>query len=358
MQTGTDHSTGQTDDLRIVRVRPLLAPAILIEEIPLADAAAKLVRSRRRAIEAILDGRDARLAVVVGPCSIHDPAAALEYADKLARLAERVERELLLVMRVYFEKPRTTVGWKGLINDPDLDGSYHINKGLRLARRLLADVAARGLAAGTEFLDTTFGQFYADLVSWGAIGARTAESQIHRELASGLSMPVGIKNRTDGNVQVVADAILAASSRHLFPSLTKEGAPAILETAGNPYCHLVLRGGERGPNYAREHVASAADVLAAAGLPKRLMIDASHGNSEKDPARQAHVVAAIAAQLRAGDTPIRALMLESHLVGGRQDLGARPLVHGQSITDACLSFAETERLLEQLATTVAGVVRR
>jgi 3-deoxy-7-phosphoheptulonate synthase len=348
----------QTDDLRIVRVRPLLAPAILIEEIPLTDPAAELVRTRRRAIEAILDGRDARLAVVVGPCSIHDPSAALDYADKLARLAERVERELLLVMRVYFEKPRTTVGWKGLINDPDLDGSYRINRGLRLARGLLADVAARGLAAGTEFLDTTFGQFYADLVSWGAIGARTVESQIHRELASGLSMPVGIKNRTDGNVQVAADAILAAANRHLFPSLTKEGAPAILETSGNPYCHLVLRGGERGPNYDRSDVERAADVLAAAGLPRRLMIDASHGNSAKVPARQAQVIEAIAAQLRTGDSPIRAVMLESHLVSGRQDLGARPLTYGQSITDACLSFVETEALLEKLAATLAGSVRR
>jgi len=352
-----ENATAQTDDLRIVRVRPLLAPAILIEEIPLGDAAAALVRSRRRAIEAILDGNDPRLAVVVGPCSIHDPIAALDYADRLARLAERVEHELLLVMRVYFEKPRTTVGWKGLINDPDLDGSYHINKGLRLARRLLADVAARGLAAGTEFLDTTFGQFYADLVSWGAIGARTAESQIHRELASGLSMPVGIKNRTDGNVQVAADAILAAANRHLFPSLTKEGAPAILETAGNPYCHLVLRGGERGPNFERAHVERAAAVLAAAGLPQRLMVDASHGNSEKDPARQARVVDAVCAQLRAGGSPIRALMIESHLVGGRQDVAARPLTYGQSITDACLSFAETEALLEQLAATLAGSKR-
>jgi 3-deoxy-7-phosphoheptulonate synthase len=256
---------------------------------------------------------------------------------------------------VYFEKPRTTIGWKGLINDPDLDGSYHINRGLRLARQLLADVAERGLPAGTEFLDTTFGQFYADLVGWGAIGARTAESQIHRELASGLSMPVGIKNRTDGNVQVAVDAILSAGSRHLFPSLTKEGAPAILETAGNPYCHLVLRGGsESGPNYGADAVRAARSLLATAGLPPRLMIDASHGNSGKDPARQKQVVDSVVEQIGAGASPIRALMIESFLVGGRQDTGRGRLVYGQSITDACLPFDETEMLLLTLADRVAA----
>src|SRR5437868_13725808 len=264
----------RTDDLRIVRVHPLLTPAVLMEEIPLTDAAARAIERGRRAFEAILDGRDRRLALVVGPCSIHDSAAALEYADRLCALAERVSNELLVVMRVYFEKPRTTIGWKGLINDPDLDGSYHINKGLRTARRLLADIAELGLPAGTEFLDTTFGQFYADLVSWGAIGAHTAESQIHRELASGLSMPVGIKNRTGGNVQFAIDAILTSRHRHLFPSLTKEGAPAILETTGNPYTHLVLRGGTgTGPNFAREDVASARSSLRSAGLAESIMID-------------------------------------------------------------------------------------
>jgi 3-deoxy-7-phosphoheptulonate synthase len=345
----------RTDDLRIVRVRPLLAPAILQEEIPLTDGARATVEMGRRALEAILDGQDTRLAVVVGPCSIHDPAAALDYADRLARLAEVLREQLLLVMRVYFEKPRTTVGWKGLINDPDLDGSYHINKGLRLARQLLSDIAARGLPAGTEFLDTTFGQFYTDLVSWGAIGARTAESQIHRELASGLSMPVGIKNRTDGNVQVAIDAILAGQARHLFPSLTKEGAPAILETSGNPYCHLVLRGGsETGPNFGPDAVAGAAQLLAEVALPQRIMIDASHGNSLKDPGRQGDVVDSVAGQRAAGNATIRALMIESHLVGGRQDLGTGPLTYGQSVTDACLSFAATETLLQQLAERLAG----
>jgi 3-deoxy-7-phosphoheptulonate synthase len=344
----------RTDDLRIKRIRPLLAPAILAEEIPLTDAAAAVVARGRRALEAILDGRDPRLAVIVGPCSIHDPAAALDYARQLKALADAVADRLLIVMRVYFEKPRTTVGWKGLINDPDLDESFHINKGLRLARQLLADIAAIGLPAGTEFLDTTFGQFYTDLVSWGAIGARTAESQIHRELASGLSMPVGVKNRTDGNVQVAVDALLAAGASHLFPSLTKEGAPAILETTGNPYCHLVLRGGnDAGPNFDAAAVDAAAGRLAAAGLPERLMIDTSHGNSGKDPARQIDVVNAVLAQIARGERRIRALMIESFLVGGRQDLGTgsgtATLRYGQSITDACLGFAETDALIRQLA---------
>ncbi len=339
-----------TDDLRIVRVRPLLAPAILHEEIPLTETAGATVEKARRALESILDGGDPRLAVVVGPCSIHDPGAALEYADRLAVLAEELKERLLLVMRVYFEKPRTTVGWKGLINDPDLDGSYRINKGLRLARQLLADVTARGLPTATEFLDTTFGQFYTDLVSWGAIGARTAESQIHRELASGLSMPVGIKNRTDGNVQVAIDAILAGGARHLFPSLTKEGAPAILETSGNPYCHLVLRGGsETGPNYDARSVNEATRQLADAGLPQRLMVDASHGNSGKDPLMQCEVLRCVADQVAAGGASIRAVMIESHLEGGRQNLGGK-LKYGQSITDACLSFDATRDLLRDVAT--------
>ena len=338
----------KTDDLRIVRTRPLLAPAILAEEIPLTDTAATRVHETRRAIEAILDGKDARLLVVVGPCSIHDTKAALEYATKLKPIADALSDALLVVMRVYFEKPRTVVGWKGLINDPDLDESYHINKGLRLARRLLADILELGIPAGTEFLDTTFGQFYADLISWGAIGARTAESQIHRELASGLSMPVGIKNRTDGNVQIAVDAIQTARSRHLFPSLTKEGAPAILETTGNPYAHLVLRGGsETGPNFDAASIENAAELLLAAGLPEAVMIDCSHGNSEKDGRRQIEVAGAIMGNLR--NSPVRALMVESHLIAGRQNA---PITYGQSITDACLGFEETEGLLYRLADAV------
>ena len=333
------------DDLRIVKTRPLLSPAILGEEIPLTDTASKTVYDSRRGIEAILDGKDARLLVIVGPCSVHDTKAALEYASKLKPIADAVSDALLIVMRVYFEKPRTVVGWKGLISDPDLDESYHINKGLRLARQLLADILELGVPAGTEFLDTTFGQFYADFISWGAIGARTVESQIHRELASGLSMPVGIKNRTDGNVQVAVDAILAARSRHLFPSLTKEGSPAILETTGNPYAHLVLRGGtESGPNFDTECIENAVRLLRAAGLREFVMVDCSHGNSEKDAARQIDVAGALMENLRV--SPVRALMLESHLVAGRQNA---PVTYGQSITDACLGFEETEALLYRLA---------
>lgn len=343
----------KTDDLRISRVHPLLAPAILSEEFPLSDSAARFIDGSRRAIEAILSGTDTRLMVVVGPCSIHDPVAAIQYAERLRKLSDRVSDRLLLVMRVYFEKPRTVVGWKGLINDPDIDGSYHINKGLRLARELLANIAALGVPAGTEFLDTTIGQFYADLISWGAIGARTVESQVHRELASGLSVPVGFKNRTDGNIQVAVDAILAARARHLFPSLTKEGAPAILETTGNPFGHLVLRGGSDGPNYQPTHVANARALLAAAELPEALMIDCSHANSGKDPLRQADVVKDITTQIDAGETAIRALMLESHLIEGRQEPGPE-LTFGQSITDACLGWDRTATLIEDLASSVGN----
>ena len=344
----------KTDDLRISRVRPLLAPAILSEEIPVTPRGGECITTARRTIEAILEGRDGRLLAIVGPCSIHDTKAAIEYAGNLQELADRVRDRIFIVMRVYFEKPRTIVGWKGLINDPDLDASYRINKGLRLARQLLADLADVGLPTGTEFLDTTFGQFYADLVSWGAIGARTVESQVHRELASGLSMPVGFKNRTDGNVQVAVEAILAARERHLFPSLTKEGAPAIFETTGNPYGHLVLRGGSTtGPNFGRKAVTAALARLRAAHLPEVVMIDCSHGNSEKNAQRQLEVVEDVIAQRLAGQRAIKALMLESHLVGGRQELGAGALAYGQSITDACLGFDDTKRAIEALAIRLA-----
>jgi 3-deoxy-7-phosphoheptulonate synthase len=335
-----------TDNLRITRTHPLISPAVLEEELPLDDAAAVLVAGARRTVRDVIWGDDPRLLVVVGPCSIHDPAAALEYAGRLAELAREVETRLFCVMRVYFEKPRTVIGWKGLINDPDLDGSYRINRGLRLARQLLIDVAAAGLPAGTEFLDTTFGQYYTDLISWGAIGARTVESQIHRELASGLSMPVGIKNRTDGNVQVAIDAIRAAAHRHLFPSLTKEGAPAIFETSGNPDCHLVLRGGER-PNFDAASIGSAQALLSQAGLPPVAMVDCSHANSGKDPERQPDLARAVAAQRAAGNRGIRALMIESHLVGGRQDIGPS-MRYGQSITDGCLGFDATRALFLDL----------
>lgn len=335
----------RVDNLRIRRTRPLLAPAILEEEIPHNAAAEDLVSRSRKTVQSILSGDDSRLLVVVGPCSIHDPAAAIEYAERLHGVAETIRDRIFVVMRVYFEKPRTVVGWKGLINDPDLDCSYHINKGLRLARQLLADIAALGLPAGTEFLDTTFGQFYTDLISWGAIGARTAESQIHRELASGLSMPVGFKNRTDGNVQVAVDAINAARHTHLFPSLTKEGAPAILETGGNPDCHLVLRGGVT-PNYDAESIDAAVAILEADGLPRYVMVDCSHGNSQKDPQRQAAI-----AKTAIKHDAVRALMIESNLVGGRQNLGD-DLKYGQSITDGCMGFDETAALLRDLASSI------
>ncbi len=342
----------QTDNLRITRTHPLISPAVLEEELPLSDRATAFVAEARQTIQHILAGDDPRLMVVVGPCSIHDPDAALEYAERLKTLSDELASRLFCVMRVYFEKPRTVVGWKGLINDPDIDGSNRINHGLRLARGLLHDVTSIGLPAATEFLDTTFGQYYTDLISWGAIGARTVESQIHRELASGLSMPVGIKNRTDGDVQVAIDAIRAAGHRHLFPSLTKEGAPAILETNGNPDCHLVLRGGAA-PNYEPDAVAAAQQRLADAGLAPTVMVDCSHANSGKDPGRQPLVARSVCEQRRNGNAGLRAIMLESHLIAGRQEPAPRSaLVRGQSITDACLGFDDTRALLEELAESI------
>jgi len=341
-----------TSDLRIRAQKPLIAPAVLEDELPLSDAGAALVTRTRREVSAILAGQDQRLLVVVGPCSIHDPDAALEYAVRLREAATVYAGELLLVMRVYFEKPRTVVGWKGLINDPYLDGSFQINPGLRLARKLMLGVVELGLPVGTEFLDTTLGQYYAGLVSWGAIGARTVESQVHRELASGLSMPVGFKNRTDGNVQVAIDAIRSARQPHWFPSLTREGAPAVMGTTGNEDAHLVLRGGSSGPNHHAAAVREVVDLLARNGVPGRLVIDCSHANSGKDPARQPTVAAEIAAQLAAGERAIAGVMLESHLLGGAQEYQARPLVYGRSITDACLSWEQTLPVLGALANTV------
>ncbi|MBI5382402.1 MAG: 3-deoxy-7-phosphoheptulonate synthase [Opitutae bacterium] len=341
-----------TSDLRILSTKPLLAPAILEEEFPLDDARAALVARSRREIEAILTGGDDRLLVVVGPCSIHDPVAAVEYAERLRSIVPQYASDLLLVMRVYFEKPRTVVGWKGLINDPFLDGSYQINKGLRVARKLMIDVTGLGLPVATEFLDTTLGQYYADLVSWAAIGARTVESQVHRELASGLSMPVGFKNRTDGDVQVAVDAIHSARHPHWFPSLTAEGAPAVLGTAGNDKAHLVLRGGAKGPNYSAEHIRAAVALLQRTHLPPHLMVDCSHGNSGKDANRQPAVAAELAAQIAAGERAVCAVMLESNLLGGTQDYQARPFIYGCSITDACLSWEHTTPVLTQLAEAV------
>jgi 3-deoxy-7-phosphoheptulonate synthase len=342
----------KTDDLRITQVRPLIPPAILLEEIPITERASNVVSNTRAAIADILDRRDSRLLIVAGPCSIHDPSAAREYASQLARMAARYADHLLVVMRTYFEKPRTSVGWKGLINDPDLDESYHINKGLRLARQLLLDINELGLATASEFLDTQIPQHIADLTSWVAIGARTTESQVHRELASGLSMPVGFKNGTDGNVKTAVDAVLAARSPHWFPSVTKQGVSAIFQTTGNVTCHVILRGGTRtGPNYDNGHVSDICKLLGAKGLRQTVMVDCSHGNSEKDYRRQAHVAVSIADQVASGSWHIFGAMLESHLIEGRQDYTPGcPAVYGQSITDGCISLAQTDELLEQLAT--------
>lgn len=342
-----------TDDVRIDSLRPLLPPAILLEEIPLRPEAAAFIAGRRAATARVLSGDDDRLLVVVGPCSIHDTAAARDYADRLAPIAARLEDDLLLVMRVYFEKPRTTVGWKGLINDPDLDGSFQINRGLRAARSLLRDLAERRVAAGCEFLDTITPQFIADLVTWGAIGARTTESQVHRELASGLSVPVGFKNGTGGSVQIAVDAVRAARDPHHFLSVTKQGIAAIVATRGNPECHVILRGASGGPNYDEASVSAAVKKLEASGSLPRVMVDCSHGNSRKDHARQLDVAREIAARVAAGSSDVFGLMLESHLIAGRQDLSSHePLTYGQSITDACLGWDETVGILDELAAAV------
>ena len=343
----------QTDDLRIARLRPLVPPAILMEELPLDERASATVVAGRTAAAEILRGRDDRALMVVGPCSIHDPVAGLEYAKLLAAVAERHVADLVVVMRVYFEKPRTTVGWKGLINDPLLDGSFVINEGLRRARRFLLDVVGLGLPAGTEFLDPITPQFIADLVSWGAIGARTSESQVHRELASGLSMPVGFKNGTDGTVQIAIDAIRSSAHPHQFLSVTKQSVAAIVETNGNEDCHVILRGGSSGPNFSSQHVAEVSDALEGHGLPLRVMVDCSHANSGKDPERQPEVLRDLAAQVAAGSDRILGVMLESFLVGGSQDhTGGGELRYGQSITDACLGWESTEPLFEEMAKAV------
>ncbi|MBA3886474.1 MAG: 3-deoxy-7-phosphoheptulonate synthase [Acidobacteria bacterium] len=340
-----------TDDLRITEVRPLISPAILLEELPITERVSNVVCNARGAVAAALSGEDARLVVIAGPCSIHDVAAALEYAEKLKAMADRYAGHLVVIMRSYFEKPRTSIGWKGLINDPDLDESFNINKGLRLARRLLLDINDLGLPTASEFLDTQIPQHVADLTSWVAIGARTTESPIHRELASGLSMPVGFKNSTDGNIKTAVDAVLAARSPHWFPSVTKQGVAAISHTTGNDSCHVILRGGtQSGPNHDAAHVGEVCTRLAALGLRNAVLVDCSHGNSNKDYRRQADVAASIAGQVASGSWQIFGAMLESHLVEGRQDYApGRPPCYGQSITDACISLEETDRLLEQLA---------
>ncbi|MGB3881441.1 MAG: 3-deoxy-7-phosphoheptulonate synthase [Diaphorobacter nitroreducens] len=348
----TTHDTTRIDDLRIKAVRPLITPALLQEWQPAPDAAQTLVESSRVAISRVLHGQDDRLIVVVGPCSIHDHDQAMEYARLLKEQADALAQDLLIVMRVYFEKPRTTVGWKGYINDPHLDGSFAINEGLERARALLLDVLALGLPVGTEFLDLLSPQFISDLVSWGAIGARTTESQSHRQLASGLSCPVGFKNGTDGGVKVAADAIQAAQAPHAFMGMTKMGQAAIFETRGNHDCHVILRGG-KAPNYGAADVQAACAMLEKAGQRPQVMIDLSHANSSKQHRRQIDVAQDVAQQIAAGDARITGVMIESHLQEGRQDIvDGQPLTPGVSVTDACISFAQTVPVLQQLAAAV------
>jgi 3-deoxy-7-phosphoheptulonate synthase len=342
-----------TDDLRIKEIKELSPPDEVMRDIPRSLTATRVVMAARNAIHAILNGSDDRLLLIVGPCSIHDPAAAMDYATRLAALRERLAEHLEIVMRVYFEKPRTTVGWKGLINDPDLDGSFDINKGLRLARNVLSAVNNLGLPAGTEFLDMTTPQYIADLVSWAAIGARTTESQIHRELASGLSCPVGFKNGTDGDVRIAVDAVKSASHPHHFMAVTKGGRSAIAATTGNEDCHVILRGGRK-PNYDAQSVNAVSAELHRAGVAQRIMIDTSHANSSKMPEKQPEVAADVAAQIAGGDRRIVGVMIESHLVAGRQDVvaGGR-LTYGQSITDGCIDLTTTEQVLTRLSEAVA-----
>ncbi|MBL8592081.1 MAG: 3-deoxy-7-phosphoheptulonate synthase [Devosia sp.] len=342
-----------TDDLRIKQIRELRTPEEVIREFPRTDAATRTVISSRHALHNILHGNDDRLAVVVGPCSIHDPKAALEYARRLAPVRERLAGSLEIVMRVYFEKPRTTVGWKGLINDPNLDGSFDIDNGLRLARSLLLEINNLGLPAGSEFLDMTTPQYFADLVSWGAIGARTTESQVHRELASGLSCPVGFKNGTDGNVRIALDAVKSASQPHHFLAVTKSGHSAIAATTGNDDCHIILRGGSKATNYDAQSVDAACKEAEKSGIRPAVMIDASHANSSKKPENQPMVLAEVGAQIAAGDQRIIGIMAESNLVAGRQDLvPGKELVYGQSITDGCIDWDSTVEVLEKLAEAV------
>src|SRR5262245_17907359 len=342
----------QTDDLRIREIKELLPPEHILREFPITENAAETVYETRRSIHRILHGADDRLLVIMGPCSIHDVKAANEYARKLKQERDRLTNDMLVVMRVYFEKPRTTIGWKGLINDPHLDGSFRINEGLRIARQLLLDLNETGVPAACEFLDMITPQYVADLVSWGAIGARTTESQVHRELASGLSCPVGFKNGTDGNVRIALDAIRAAQVPHHFLSVTKAGHSAIVSTSGNEDCHVILRGGKQ-PNYDAANVNAAAKSLAEAAIAARIMIDCSHDNSGKDAANQVKVGHDVAAQIASGDSRIFGIMLESHLKAGRQDLiPGKELVYGQSITDACLGWEDTRALIDALAEAV------
>ncbi|WP_337009351.1 3-deoxy-7-phosphoheptulonate synthase [Pantoea sp. AS142] len=343
----------KTDELRTARIGSLITPASLAAEHPVSSTIADNVTAARKRIARILTGEDLRLLVVIGPCSLHDPKAALDYAERLNALRSRYEDRLEIVMRAYFEKPRTVVGWKGLISDPDLDGSYDVNRGIGIARQLLIDINALGLPTATEFLDMVIGQFIADLISWGAIGARTTESQIHREMASALSCPVGFKNGTDGNVQIAVDAIRAARASHMFLSPDKRGQMTIYQTSGNPHGHVILRGGKQ-PNYHASDVAAAAESLLAFNLPQQLVIDFSHGNCLKQHRRQMDVAAEVAEQIKAGSQAVAGVMIESFLEEGNQKVvSGEPLVYGQSITDPCLGWQESEKVLALLADAVA-----
>jgi 3-deoxy-7-phosphoheptulonate synthase len=353
----SDALVKEIDDVRIDFLSPLLPPACLMDEVATDEEVVAHVRASRQAVHQCVSREDDRVVVVVGPCSIHDLKACREYAHKLAPLAEKHANEVLTVMRVYFEKPRTTVGWKGLINDPDLDGTFRINKGLRLGREFLLEVNKLGLPCAVEFLDTISPQFLADLVSWGAIGARTTESQVHRELASGLSCPVGFKNGTSGDLQIAIDACGSASNAHSFLSVSKQGLAAIVHTKGNPGCHVILRGGGDGPNYSKEHVAAASAAMTKGGLQPRIMIDCSHGNSNKNHLNQPKVADDVCAQIAAGNHDIIGLMVESHINEGKQKLDPgvtdlKTLKYGVSVTDACIHFADTEKLLASVAAAV------
>lgn len=344
----------QTDDVRINKVKELLPPVAVLEKFPATESAASTTFRSREAISNILKGKDDRLLVIIGPCSIHDPEAAIEYGKRLKVLRDELGDRLEVVMRVYFEKPRTTVGWKGLINDPYLNDTFKINDGLRMGRKLLLDLTDMGMPTASEFLDMISPQYVADLISWGAIGARTTESQVHRELASGISCPVGFKNGTDGNIKIASDAIRSASASHHFLSVTKYGHSAIIETAGNPDCHIILRGGKE-PNYSADHVGAIKQELEASGLPQKVMIDFSHANSSKQYQRQMVVAEDVAGQISGGEEAIFGVMIESHLVEGRQDLvQGDALTYGQSITDACIGWDDTEKVLRQLADAVAA----
>lgn len=342
-----------TSDLRVASIRPLIPPAILVEQLSLSGAAAGVVRRARDEVAAVLNGEDDRLLAVVGPCSIHDPEAALDYARRLKRLEDELSDDLLVVMRVYFEKPRTTVGWKGLINDPRLDDSYDVNEGLRIGRKLVLELAEMGVPSATEFLDPITPQFFSDVLVWAAIGARTTESQVHRQLASGLSMPVGFKNGTGGGVQIAVDAVGAATNPHSFLGVTEQGLAGIVTTEGNPDCHVILRGGKSGPNYDAENVSRTLDLLERANLPRRVLIDASHANSGKDYRNQPQVVSGVAGQVSAGEGSIVGLMMESFIEDGAQSLtDPAKLTYGQSITDSCMGWEMTVPVLRELAASV------